>query len=136
VFVYGSEPQILVTRAAGREPLRARYHYLIGPTEACARGQQEVLAELRAAPPRFVVGVFLRTSLLESPDSPVICAAASRGCNDYRPIVVRRRGRRTGVDPDRRGTLRVWRQRRSSSAVPEGLIVVWERLAAEARPWP
>ena len=145
VFVYGSEPQILVharRRSASRYVLA--YHYLIGPSEAMRARQEEVLAELRAAPPRFVLGVFLRTSLLEAPESPVDLrrglAAALR--EDYRPVAVVEPPRGDGPEPIRTdaGTLRVW----GGAAlfvrpVPEGLFVVWERRTAAPEgtpPWP
>lgn len=142
VFVYGSEPQILVhakRRSASRYVLA--YHYLFGPPEAMRARQQEVLSELRAAPPRFVVGVFLRTSLLEEPDSPVDLrrglAAALR--DGYRPIAVVEPARGEGPEPIRTdaGTLRVWGSPTLfESPVPEGLVVVWERTGAGVTPWP
>jgi hypothetical protein len=105
--------------------------------------QEEVLAELRAAPPRFVLGVFLRTSLLEAPGSPVelrrgLAAALREG---YRPVAVVEPPRGDGTEPLRTdaGTLRVWGGAALfERPVPEGLIVVWERRdAAEGTPpWP
>jgi 4-amino-4-deoxy-L-arabinose transferase-like glycosyltransferase len=143
VFVYGSEPQILVhakRRSASRYVLA--YHYLFGPPEAMRARQQEVLGELRAAPPRFVVGVFLRTSLLEAPDSPT---DLRRGLADalregYQPIAVVEPPRGDEPEPIRTdpGTLRVWGSSELFQRnVPEGLLVVWERStrpAAETSP--
>jgi hypothetical protein len=137
VFVYGSEPQILVharRRSASRYVLA--YHYLLGPTEAMRARQLEVLGELRSAPPRFVVGVFLRTSLLEARTSPVeLRLGLAEALRDgYRPIAVVEPPRGDAPEPIRTdpGTLRVWGgPALFERSVPEGLIVVWERGAPE-----
>jgi hypothetical protein len=135
VFVYGSEPQILVharRRSASRYVLA--YHYLFGPTEAMRARQREVLGELRSAPPRFVVGVFLRTSLLEARTSPLELrlGLAETLRDGYQPIAVVEPPRGDAPEPIRTdpGTLRVWGgPALFERPVPEGLIVVWERGA-------
>jgi 4-amino-4-deoxy-L-arabinose transferase-like glycosyltransferase len=145
VFVYGSEPELLFyarRRSASRYILA--YHYLMGPADDMRARQQEVLAELRAAPPRLLVAVLLRTSLLEHEGSPPdlrhgLAEAVRRG---YRPVAVvppPREGEPAEVRTDA-ATLRVW----GSGAIlerpaPEGVIVVWERYAAGPdgmAPWP
>jgi hypothetical protein len=70
IFVYGSEPQLLFY---AQRPSASRYIFvypLMMPLPASAARQRETLAELDAAPPRFVVGVFVRTSTLEQPGTP------------------------------------------------------------------
>lgn len=70
VFVYGSEPQLLFY---ARRASASRYVFVYPlnmPLPAAAERQREVLAALDAAPPRFVVGVFLRTSQLVQPGTP------------------------------------------------------------------
>jgi hypothetical protein len=79
VFVYGSEPELLFY---ARRASASRYVFvypLTMPLPAAAARQAEALAELDAAPPRFVVGVFVRTSLLERPGTP---PALKRGLRD------------------------------------------------------
>ena len=70
IFVYGSEPQLLFY---AQRPSASRYIFvypMMMPLPASAARQRETLAALDAAPPRFVVGVFVRTSTLEQPGTP------------------------------------------------------------------
>ena len=70
IFVYGSEPQLLFY---ARRASASRYIFvypLMMPLPASAARQRETLAALDAAPPRFVVGVFVRTSTLAQPGTP------------------------------------------------------------------
>ena len=79
VFIYGSEPELLFY--AGRSSA-SRYVYVYPLTmalPAVAARQSEALGEFDAAPPRYVVGVFVQTSLLEGPGTP---PALKRGLRD------------------------------------------------------
>lgn len=70
LFVFGSEPQLLFY---ARRASASRYIFvypMMMPLPASAARQRETLAALDAAPPRFVVGVFVRTSTLEQPGTP------------------------------------------------------------------
>lgn len=70
IFIYGSEPQLLFY---ARRPSASRYIFvypMMMPLPASAARQQETLAALDAAAPRFIVGVFVRTSTLEQPGTP------------------------------------------------------------------
>jgi len=70
VFVYGSEPQLLF-HAGRRSASRYIFVYpLTMPMGDAAARQREALAAFDAAPPRFVVGVFLRSSTLDQPGTP------------------------------------------------------------------
>jgi hypothetical protein len=78
VFVYGSEPQLLFY---ARRASASRYPFVYPlnmPLPAAADRQREVLAELDAAPPRWVVGVFVRTSQLIQPGTPPALAQGLR----------------------------------------------------------
>jgi hypothetical protein len=70
VFVYGSEPELLFH---ARRRSASRYIFVYPLTmplgEAPAR-QREALADIDAAHPRFVVGVFVRSSTLDQPGTP------------------------------------------------------------------
>ena len=70
VFVYGSEPQLLF-HAGRRSASRYIFVYpLTMPLGDAAARQREALAAFDAAPPRFVVGVFVRSSTLDQPGTP------------------------------------------------------------------
>jgi hypothetical protein len=72
IFIFGSEPQVLFY-AERRSASRYMYVYpLMFAVEGVRERQQQALEEVRAARPRFIVGVFLSTSLLEQPDTPRI----------------------------------------------------------------
>ena len=101
------------------------------PLPAAAQRQDEALAELDAAPPRFVVGVFVRTSLLEQPGTP---PALKRGLRerierDYEvaaviPFAADRSARILAGKPART----MWNERPLwDGATPWAAYVVWER---------
>lgn len=70
VFVYGSEPELLFY-ARRRSASRYNFVYPVTmPLPAAAGRQRELLAELDAAPPLFVVAAFARASLAEGPGTP------------------------------------------------------------------
>ena len=70
IFIFGSEPQILFY-AKRRSATRYMFVYpLHAPFGRVVERQREALREVREARPRFVVACFLRTSLLEYPDTP------------------------------------------------------------------
>jgi 4-amino-4-deoxy-L-arabinose transferase-like glycosyltransferase len=135
VFVYGSEPQLLFY-AQRRSASRYMYVYpLTMPLPAAAERQRELLAELDASPPRFVVGVFVRTSLLEQPSTP---RELSRGLRerverDYEvaavvPFAADRSARILEGKPARAA----WNERPLwDGATPWTAFVVWERVAPQ-----
>lgn len=131
VFVFGSEPQVLFEarrRHASRYVLA--YHYLMGDTEAMRKRQAEVIAALRAAPPRLLVGVFLQTSLLEHPGTPsdLRRELAALAASSYRPIAVLppARGVEVAVPRTDERTLEIYRNP-FLQQVNQGTIVVFER---------
>lgn len=70
IFIFGSEPQILFY-AQRRSATRYMFVYpLHAPFGRVVERQREALREVREARPRYVVACFLRTSLLEYPDTP------------------------------------------------------------------
>jgi len=72
IFVFGSEPQILFY-AQRRSASRYMFVYpLMFAVEGAHERQQQALDEIRTARPKFIVGVFLASSLLEQPDTPRI----------------------------------------------------------------
>jgi len=131
VFVFGSEPQVLFQarrRHASRYVLA--YHYLMGDSEAMRQRQAEVIAALRAAPPRLLVGVFLQTSLLEHPGTPpdLRRELAALVARSYRPIAVLppARGLEVATPRSDERTLEIHRNP-FLQQVSQGLIVVFER---------
>jgi 4-amino-4-deoxy-L-arabinose transferase-like glycosyltransferase len=135
VFIYGSEPQLLFyadRKSASRYPF---VYPLNMPLPAAAARQSEALGELDAAPPRFVVGVFVRTSTLEQPGTP---PALKRGLRerierDYQvaavvPFAADRSARILEGKPARA----MWNERPLwDGATPWAAYVVWERKPAE-----
>lgn len=133
VFIYGSEPELLFY-AARESASRYMFVYpLTMPLAAAAARQQEALAELDATPPRFLVGVFVRTSLLEQPGTP---PALKRGLRerierDYEvaavvPFAADRSARILAGKPARA----MWNERPLwDGATPWAAYVVWERNA-------
>jgi hypothetical protein len=106
------------------------------PLPSAAVRQQEVLDALRAAPPRFVVGVFNQASLLELPGT---APELERGLRerverDYDLAAVvpyeRARSGRVVEGPAARA---MWRERPLwDGAPPWAAFVVWERRAGAA----
>ena len=131
IFIYGSEPQLLFY--AGRKSA-SRYVFvypLTMPLPAAAARQSEALGEFDFAPPRFVVGVFVRTSLLEEPGTP---PALKRGLRDrlerdYQiaavlPFAADRSVRILEGKPARA----MWNERPLwDGATPWAAYVIWER---------
>ena len=71
IFIFGSEPQLLFY-AQRRSASRYIFVYpLMFALEGVRERQQQALDEIRASRPKFIVGVFLGTSLLEEPDTPM-----------------------------------------------------------------
>ena len=72
IFIFGSEPQLLFY-AQRRSASRYMFVYpLMFAVEGVRERQQQALEEIRASEPKFIVGAFLSTSLLEQPDTPRI----------------------------------------------------------------
>ena len=68
--MYGSEPELLF-HTGHRSASRYIFVYPLNmPLPGAAERQREALADFDAAEPRFVVGVFSRSSLLEQPGTP------------------------------------------------------------------
>ncbi|RIK99156.1 MAG: hypothetical protein DCC71_20525 [Proteobacteria bacterium] len=135
IFVYGSEPQLLFY-AGRRSASRYIFVYpLTMPLPAAAARQRETLAELDAAPPRWVVGVFVRTSLLEQPGTPPALARGLRERieRDYEvaavvPFTAERSARVLEGKPARA----MWAERPLwDGATPWAAFVVWERRAPD-----
>lgn len=131
IFVYGSEPQLLFY---ARRPSASRYIFvypMMMPLPASAARQHETLAALDAAPPRFVVGVFVRTSTLEQAGTS---PALAQGLRDriergYEiaavvPFAADRSARILEGKPARA----MWNERPLwDGATPWAAYVVWER---------
>ncbi len=135
VFVYGSEPQLLFY-AGRRSASRYLFVYPLNmPLPAAALRQREALAEIEASPPRYVVGVFVRTSLLEQPGTPpeLKRALRERVERDYEvaavlPFAADRSARVLEGKPART----MWNERPLwAGATPWAAFVVWERKPAE-----
>jgi hypothetical protein len=131
VFVYGSEPEVLFY-ADRRSASRYIYVYpLTMPLPAAADRQREALAELDAAPPRFLIGVFVRTSLLDQPGTPPDLARGLRERveRDYEvaavvPFAADRKPRILEGKPARAA----WNERPLwDGRTPWAAFVVWER---------
>ncbi len=136
LFIYGSEPQLLFyadRKSASRYPF---IYPLTMPLPAAAARQDEALAELDAALPRFLVGVFVRTSTLEQRGTP---PALKRGLRerierDYEvaavvPFAADRSTRIIEGKPARA----MWNERPLwDGATPWAAYVVWERKRVEA----
>ena len=70
IFIFGSEPQLLFY-AQRRSASRYMFVYpLMFDVKGVRERQQEALDEIHASRPKFIVGVFLASSLLEQPDTP------------------------------------------------------------------
>ncbi len=135
VFVYGSEPEVLVY-AERRSASRYIYVYplTMSAGDPSAR-QQEVLDTLRADPPRFLIACFVGTSLLEQRGTP---PELRRGLRE----LVERDYEIAGVIPfanDRstrilegKAARTMWRERPLwDGATPWAPFVVWERRATQ-----
>jgi 4-amino-4-deoxy-L-arabinose transferase-like glycosyltransferase len=78
IFVYGSEPQLLFYSSL-RSASRYFFVYpLTLPYGSALARQLEALAEIEAARPRWIVGVFVPSSLLEQPGTPPALKAELR----------------------------------------------------------
>jgi hypothetical protein len=131
VFVFGSEPQIYYY-ARRRSATRFIYTYpLSAPPDAALGRQREVLASLRSAPPRFIVGVFLQKSLSEEEQTPTILRDGLRAlvAERYRPVgIVPQRGDGQAEVKARRSALRSLADGSSfSERETQPRLVVWER---------
>ena len=135
IFVYGSEPQLLFY---ARRPSASRYMFVYPldmPLPAAAARQREALAEIDAARPRFVVGVFVRTSLLVQPGTPPDLASGLRerlerdyGIAAVVPFAADRSTKILEGKPART----MWNERPLwDGATPWAAYVVWERHASE-----
>ncbi len=85
VLIVGSEPQILFL-AQRRSATRYIFFYpLTGDYPDARERQQQVVDEVRAAPPRYVVWVDVVTSLLRTPESESLVFDATEAllANDY-----------------------------------------------------
>jgi 4-amino-4-deoxy-L-arabinose transferase-like glycosyltransferase len=131
VFVYGSEPQLLFY---ARRASASRYMFVYPlnmPLPAAAERQRETLAEIDAAQPRFVVGVFVRTSLLVQPGTPPDLARGLRERveRDYEvaavvPFAADRHAKILEGKPARA----MWNERPLwDGATPWAAYVVWQR---------
>ena len=138
VFIYGSEPQLLFyadRRSASRYPF---VYPLTMPLPAAASRQREALGEFDAEPPRFVVGVFVRTSTLEQPGTPPALKSGLRERleRDYHVAAV------LPFAPDRSARIlegkparAMWNERPLwDGATPWAAFVVWERGSDERSP--
>lgn len=131
VFVYGSEPQLLFY---ARRASASRYVFVYPlnmPLPAAAERQREVLAELDAAPPRFVVGVFLRTSQLAQPRTPPELARGLRERierdYDVAAVVPFAKDRSTHI-LEGKPARSMWNERPLwDGATPWAAYVVWQR---------
>ncbi len=78
IFIFGSEPQVLFY-AERRSASRYMYVYpLMFAVEGVRERQRQALEEVRSSRPRFIVGVFLPSSLLEQADTPRILRSGIR----------------------------------------------------------
>jgi hypothetical protein len=130
-FVYGSEPELLFY---ARLPSASRYIFVYPlnmPVGDAAGRQREALAEIEAARPRWIVGVFVGTSLLEQPGTPPDLRAGLRSLleRDYEVAAVvpfdRARSGRV-VEGTAARTLWSWREL-WDGRTPWAAYVVWER---------
>lgn len=131
LFIYGSEPQLLFY---AQRPSASRYIFvypMMMPLPVSAARQRETLAALDADPPRFVVGVFVRTSTLEQPGtSPELeRGLRERIDRDYEvaavvPFAADRSAKILTGKPART----MWNDRPLwDGATPWAAFVVWER---------
>jgi len=131
VFVYGSEPEVLFYADRASASRYIFVYPLTMPLPAAAVRQREALAEIDAAAPRFVIGVFVRTSLLEQPGTPPDLERGLRERieRDYEvaavvPFAADRRPRILEGKPARAA----WNARPLwDGATPWAAYVVWER---------
>jgi hypothetical protein len=120
VFIVGSEPQILF-HARRRSASRYIFFYpLTGDYPDARERQQEVIDEVRAARPRYVVWVDVVTSLLRTPksESLVFDATSELIANEYElELVARPDASRTRYEIVHGSEARRWR--RAARALPE-----------------
>jgi hypothetical protein len=101
------------------------------PVGVAAARQREALAELERAPPRWLIGVFVQSSLLEQPGTPPDLREGLRELveRDYRvAAVVPYDAERSGRVVEGKAAAGLWRQRPLwDGAVPWAAYIVWER---------
>ena len=131
IFIFGSEPQLLFY-AQRRSASRYMFVYpLMFALEGASQRQQQALDEIRASQPRFIVGVFLSSSLLEQPDSPRVLRDGLRELveGSYRLVAA------TPFRPDGsvvfakgEAVRRMWARRPLwETAPPWASLVIWQR---------
>jgi hypothetical protein len=131
IFVFGSEPQLLFY-AQRRSASRYMFVYpLMFAVEGASQRQQQALDEIRASQPKFIVGVFLTSSLLEQPDTPRVLREGLRELveSSYR-LVAATPFRPDGSVAFARGEAvrRMWERRPLwESTAPWASLVIWQR---------
>jgi 4-amino-4-deoxy-L-arabinose transferase-like glycosyltransferase len=131
IFIFGSEPQLLFY-AQRRSASRYMFLYpLMFAFEGVRERQQQALDEIRASQPKFIVGAFLSTSLLEQPDTPRILRHGLRELveSSYRLVAA------TPFRPDGsvgfakgEAVRRMWARRPLWETTPPwASLVIWQR---------
>jgi hypothetical protein len=131
IFIYGSEPELLFH---SHRKSASRYIYVYPLNQALAEvaeRQREALAEIRAARPRFVVGVFIPPSLLESAGTPADLREGLRALVEHEydlAAVVPLERERTGRVVEGAAARALWNERPLwDGGPPWAAFVVWQR---------
>lgn len=131
IFIFGSEPQLLFY-AQRRSASRYMFVYpLMFTFEGVSERQQQALDEIRASQPKFIVGAFLATSLLEQPDTPRVLRDGLRELveSSYRLVAATPfRADGSVVFATGEPVRRMWAQRPLWEVTPPwASLVIWER---------